>query len=457
VTYDVAIIGAGLSGLAAGIRLAYYDRRVVILERHTTVGGLNSFYRLRGRNHDVGLHAVTNYFADGAKGGALHKILRQLRLRREDFDLSPQRGSAIAFPGVRLRFTNDLADLTAEIAAAFPGAVDGFRRLVARIADCRLSGWDPSGLSARSVVAEELREPLLAEMLLCPLLFYGSAAPFDMDFHQFVIMFRSVFQEGFGRPFEGIRRILKVLVRKFKQQGGELRLRSGVRALESRGGRVAALVLDSGETIEAANVVSSAGALETLAMCGGPRPTGPRPGRISYVETIFSLDREPSELGFGETVLFFNDSDRFRYRAPEEPVDLHAGIVCSPNNYEYGRPLDEGRLRVTALANPDYWLGLADDEYARNKPQACARLVESALRFVPDFRPAVVDTDIFTPRTIRKYTGHVNGCIYGAADKHSSGRTHLENLYLCGNDQGLVGIVGTMMSGIAVANEYLLK
>ena len=44
--YDTIIIGAGMSGLAAGIRLAYYDQRVCILERHYTIGGLNSFYRL---------------------------------------------------------------------------------------------------------------------------------------------------------------------------------------------------------------------------------------------------------------------------------------------------------------------------------------------------------------------------------------------------------------------------
>ncbi|MEQ9071502.1 MAG: NAD(P)-binding protein, partial [Gimesia chilikensis] len=78
-TYDSIIIGAGLSGLAAGIRLAYYGKQVCILERHTTIGGLNSFYRLRGRNHDVGLHAVTNYSPPGGKRGPLNKILRQLR------------------------------------------------------------------------------------------------------------------------------------------------------------------------------------------------------------------------------------------------------------------------------------------------------------------------------------------------------------------------------------------
>ena len=36
--YDTIIIGAGMSGLAAGIRLAHYDQRVCILERHHTIG-----------------------------------------------------------------------------------------------------------------------------------------------------------------------------------------------------------------------------------------------------------------------------------------------------------------------------------------------------------------------------------------------------------------------------------
>ena len=41
--YDTIIIGAGMSGLAAGIRLAHYEKKVCILERHTIPGGLNSF------------------------------------------------------------------------------------------------------------------------------------------------------------------------------------------------------------------------------------------------------------------------------------------------------------------------------------------------------------------------------------------------------------------------------
>ena len=69
-------------------------------------------------------------------------------------------------------------------------------------------------------------------------MFYGSAREDDMDFGQFCIMFRSIFFEGLGRPYAGVRVILKNLVRRFKALGGELRLRSGVRRLHVTEGRV---------------------------------------------------------------------------------------------------------------------------------------------------------------------------------------------------------------------------
>ncbi|MBY0517012.1 MAG: NAD(P)-binding protein, partial [Bacteriovoracaceae bacterium] len=38
--HDAIIVGAGMSGLAAGIRLAMFGKKVVILEKHTIAGGL---------------------------------------------------------------------------------------------------------------------------------------------------------------------------------------------------------------------------------------------------------------------------------------------------------------------------------------------------------------------------------------------------------------------------------
>ena len=207
--YDTIIIGAGMSGLAAGIRLAYYEQRVCILERHTTIGGLNSFYRMGGRDYDVGLHALTNFTPKGTKKGPLARLLRQLRLSWDELEISPQLGSEIVFPGVRVRFDNDLDLMREEVAREFPADCDNFEQLISQIVDYDDLDESHQRLSARNRLQEILSDPLLIEILFCPLMFYGSAREHDMDWGQFSIMFRSIFMEGLGRPLAGVRLILK--------------------------------------------------------------------------------------------------------------------------------------------------------------------------------------------------------------------------------------------------------
>jgi phytoene dehydrogenase-like protein len=459
--YDAIIIGAGMSGLAAGIRLAYFDQRVCIVERHYTIGGLNSFYRLRGRDYDVGLHALTNVTPKGAKRGPLARLLRQLRMSWDDLAISPQIGSEIVFPGVRLGFDNDLDYLRAEIAREFPAQRDAFERLIAEVVEYDDLDETHAAVSARERLAELLAEPLLVEMLMCPLMFYGSAREHDMDWGQFSIMFRSIFMEGLGRPHAGVRLILKQLVRKFRALGGELKLRSGVRRLAVEEGRVTGVELEGGEVLEGRRVLSSAGWCETMRLCDDGEPVTSRaPGRLSFCETVATLDVEPKRLGHDRTITFFNDSDKFAWEAADAPCDVRSGVICSPNNFDYGEPLDEsgaGVMRITALANHDYWRGLDEQDYQLEKLRWYDRISESAVRFVPDYRGRVVDTDMFTPTTIVRYTGHDNGAVYGAPEKQLDGRTHLDNLFVCGTDQGFVGIIGAITSGIGMANMHCLK
>jgi phytoene dehydrogenase-like protein len=469
--YDVAIIGAGMSGLAAGIRLAHFGKKVCIFERHNAVGGLNSFYSIAGRKYDVGLHAMTNYVRPGVKGTPLTKLLRQLRIEREEFALCEQKQSRIAF-GPRgetsLRFTNDFAVLESEIAAKFPSQIDGFRRLTAAVRAFDDVSLDAKPVSARAIVREHIGDSLLEDMLFSPVMYYGSATEQDMEFGQFVIMFKALFLEGFARPFEGVRVVLRVLLDKYRAAGGERRMKCGVRRIATRGGRASALILDDGSEITADHVISSIGAPETAALLESeirnPK-SETSPGRHSFVETITVLDRQPAALGWGEdTIVFFNDSARLHYARPESQVDLRSGVICIPNNFDFGpgRELPEGVFRVTCLANPAPWFALAEADYQAAKRDWFPAIQASARRFLPPvdsaaIAGATIATDMFTPRTITKFTGHVNGAIYGAPQKIRDGRTALANLYLCGTDQGFLGIVGAMLSGISMANYHILQ
>lgn len=465
--YDAVIIGAGMSGLAAGIRLAHFGKKVCIFERHNAPGGLNSFYSIAGRKFDVGLHAMTNFVPPGVKGTPLTKLLRQLRIDRDEFALCPQKQSKIAFRDCTLTFTNDFAVLDAQVRANFPNEAEGWSSLVHLVRTYDDVSLDAKPRSAREVVAQHLRDPLLTDMLFCPVMYYGSAQEHDMEFGQFVIMFKALYLEGFARPLDGVRVIIRVLLEKFRQAGGERRMKCGVARIVERDGRAATLVLDDGSEITADHVISSAGYPETMRLCEPAHTTeaDANTGQLSYAETIAVFKQPPSAWGWGDdTIIFFNDSDPFTYERATEPVDLRSGVICFPNNFAYpdGADLPEGLVRVTCLANYERWANLPEETYQAEKRRWFEAIQRSARRFLPAVDDAAlaanqVTTDMFTPRTVKKFTGHLNGAIYGAPRKIRDGRTHLSNLYLCGTDQGFLGIIGAMLSGISMANYHVLQ
>lgn len=457
---NVAIIGAGMSGLAAGIRLAYFGHRVTIFERHYAFGGLNSYYTLQGRAFDVGLHAVTNFAPPNVRSAPLNKLLRQLRLTREDFDLHPHHHSEVRFPGRSLRFTNDANVLIDEVAREFPAEADNFRRLVEAIRDYDDARLDLPWRSTRAALGEFLRDPVLVDMILCPIFYYGSPEEHDLDFTSFATLFKAILLEGFARPREGVRRIIRVLVRAFREHGGKLRMRCGVKRIVAADERFRALELESGEEFPADVVLSTIGLHETAALCDPAWPGDwtrdfPR-GAISFVESIAVLNTLPQALGWTPAIAFANDSERFTYAVPDGPIDPRSGVICSPSNYEGHEDMPEGVLRMTWLANPSLWIGVADDAYAARKREAEALFREQAERIAPGIGRHVVFMDTFTPRTIRHYTGHEKGAVYGAARKVRDGRTPWGNVFLCGTDQGYLGIIGAMLSGITVAHIHVL-
>lgn len=453
--YDAIVIGAGFSGLAAGIRLAQFDKRVVVLERHALWGGLNSFYKRAGRRLDTGLHALTNFTPASAKSAPLAKIVRQLRIDRDELKLGEQSFSEIVFPSARLEFANGGARLAESVAAAFPAERERFAALVQRVRTEDAFDASAPPRSARAELALALREPLLRDMLLCAVCYYGSAQEDDVDWRDFVVLFRSIFLEGFARPAGGIKTLLDVLVRRYKELGGELRMHAGVARLVRGAHGVEGVVLDDGTELAAERVFSSAGLRETLALAGETLDEGGAP-RLSFLESTW-ITREPQRaLGHDATITFFSTHDRFRYARPDELVDVTSGVICCSDNYATPVPPSEGVLRVTVPAHPERWCALAPDDYAREKTRCVDEAAAVAARFVPDPRPRSVFHDAFTPRTIVHYTSRHAGAIYGSPVKCRDGRTGIENLFVIGTDQGLVGIVGALLSGITMANQHAL-
>lgn len=455
--YSLVVIGGGLSGLAAAIRHARFDNSVLVLEKHDKPGGLNSFYRRRGYLLETGLHAMTNYAPADARHAPLNLLLRQLKIPRKNFRFHEQQGSLISFPGRSLSFSNEPDQLLTEIAGKFPGEIDGFRSLVSEINKYPDFTAGSEKGSARAYLESSLSDNHLIDMILMPLMMYGNSAEHDMDLDLFIILFRSVFLEGLFRPAGTIKDFLDLLTNHYQTLGGEIRLNSEVKEVLTSGAGVTGVKLANGEEISCANLLSTAGSPVTSRLLPGAVKTETPPGRMSFFESIYIVPGKARHNlnDNGATNIFYNLNNDFVFQCPEQAVDPSWGVICFPGNFRDLPAADNFQIRLTHPANYESWKKFSRQEYQEMKRLWAEKSRETVASFIGSFYDDVILEDSFTPLTVERFTAKDRGAVYGSPVKIKDGRTSYDNLYLAGTDQGLLGIIGSMLSGVTMVNKHI--
>ncbi len=453
--YDSIIIGAGLSGLAAGIRLSHFDKKVLILESHSIAGGMNSYFIRQGRSIDVGLHAMTNFSPAGARNTPLTKLLRQLRIKHTDLGLVEQGFSEISFPNKNLKFSNDVNQFRSEVLKKFPSEIDGFDKLRDQLNNFDSTAFLNEPESALTKLGQFIKDRELIDMILCPVMFYGNAMENDMNWAEFAVMWDSIFESGFSRPKNGMSYIINLLTNKYTENGGELKFNKKVAHISKLPSKELEVTLEDGSKFISDQVYSSARLVETSALCGIDKSEAI--GKICFSELVLYLDKNPKELGCEQSIIFYSLRKEFEYCQAQELIDPTSGVICMPNNFEYPEELGEGIVRLSIRSSYNKWQELTKKEYKQAKIVCTDKLIGILENYMPNIRAHIKFDDMFTPLTITRYTGHIGGSIYGSATKIRDAALEMEGVYLIGTDQGFLGIIGSLLSGISVVNRYGLK
>jgi phytoene dehydrogenase-like protein len=282
-----------------------------------------------------------------------------------------------------------------------------------------------------------------------------------MDLGQFAIMFRAVFLEGFFRPQGTIKDLIDMLLKQYSQFGGEIRFRTPVAEILKKEDKVQGIRLENGEEITANAVLSTVGIPGTAKLSGWDLDIDRYIGRMTFMETISMLP-EPQLLPkrTDRTILFYSLNDTLKYHCPATPIDPSWGVICFPDNFQGLEMKNDApvQVRVTNAANYSLWQQAAvNKEQYRQLKEKCGQQSAAAVsQILGPYNQGAVFQDSFTPMTIERFTEKRGGAVYGSPIKIKSGKTPFENLFIAGTDQGYLGIVGAMLSGVTIVNQHLL-
>ena len=84
--YDVIIIGSGISGLAAGVLLSKYGKKVLILEKHFKAGGWTHTFKRNKYEWDVGIHYIGEVHSKKSPVRKLFDIITNNQLKWTKMD-----------------------------------------------------------------------------------------------------------------------------------------------------------------------------------------------------------------------------------------------------------------------------------------------------------------------------------------------------------------------------------
>jgi phytoene dehydrogenase-like protein len=115
-------------------------------------------------------------------------------------------------------------------------------------------------------------------------------------------------------------------------------------------------------------------------------------------------------------------------------------------------------IRSTHLANYSKWKELSKNpaQYNIQKKLTSHGSCQRLGNIIGSFATNIVYENSFTPVTIERYTSKIGGAIYGNPTKTKDGNIGFNNLFLAGTDQGFLGIIGSMLSGISIVNQHIL-
>lgn len=492
--YDVVIIGGGLGGLFCGAILSKEGMKVLVLERHHTIGGCLQSFNRNGRILDTGMH----YVGSMREGQIMHLYLKYLgiydSLRLRELDESGF--ERIHLPdGKEYRHAIGYDRFVDTLATDFPHEYNGIKQYSRILQDIgslispnmlkqgKIADFDKCmrymSLSASETIDSCVKDPTLRAVLAGTNGLYAGNRHTTSLYEHGIINSSNI--EGCCYFVDGSQQLADKLAGRILNNDGEIRKSAEAYKIHIQGLYADYVELKGGERIYAKNVISSLHPAATIAMIGNNSII-----RKSFLTRMHSLS---NTYGFFTTYLlikpgtipymnsnrwYYNTDDvwsidKGQYKGCDMPFML---VISQPNSVS-------NHTEVITILTPmpkkqiEHWwdtmTGKRGEDYEKFKVHYSEMIIDYVCQFQPELRSNIERVYTASPLTYRDYTGTPDGSAYGVLkDYHNPLATYIPvkmkipNLYLTGQSINVHGCLGTSISAVAtcgelIGTEYLTK
>jgi 1-hydroxycarotenoid 3,4-desaturase len=458
---SIAIIGAGMGGLAAGIRLAAAGRAVTIFEAHGWPGGKMRVVPSEAGPVDAGPTVLTlrdvldDLFAAAGTAVEDHLTLTPLPVLARHYWAD----------GTKLDLTHDPAENSAAIAAAFgTRAARDFDRFSAETRALFQAFDAPIMRAPRPGILASGRAALAAPATL-PWLVPGRSLDQMLrarlsDQHLRQLFGRYATYVG-GNPLlapavlglvwqaeaagvwavqGGMARLAQALAALFERLGGTLRLNTPVARIMTTKSRATGLHLADGSRISCGQIIFNGdpAALPFLLdqPAKAPKPAQTHPRSLSARVWTFAAEVAPQGLGrdaLAYHTLFFADDPASEFtplaqnRTPQDPTIY----VCAQDRASGDTPQGPERFQ--------FILNAPAQGKAEKEPSCQTHPFDRLARFGLHLTPRPMSGSLTTPAEFAALFPHSQGALYGlspngarATFQRPTARTKVSGLYLAG-------------------------
>lgn len=442
--YDVVVIGSGLGGLTSANRLAYCGYKVLLLEYHSQLGGLATWFKRKGHIFDVSLHGFPYGMVKTCKKYWNREIMNSIvQLKEIVFD-NPQ---------FHLKTTFDRVDFTEKLNRQFKipqSTIDAFFTRVAA-----MNFYDDQSMTTRELFNEFFPGRSDVHRLLMEPISYANGSTLDDPAITYGIVFSNFMNKGVFTFEGGTDKLIGMMTAELEKNGVTICTNSKVdRIIVDKG--VVKGIECQGRTISAGAVVSNSGITNTIYNLADKEAFSDEfmekadAIRVnnSSCQVYMGVKKEEHIDAIGD-LLFTSTAPEFD---STELCDFKTRSKTFSVYYPKTRP-GHDRFTIVASMNANYedWQHFTAEEYALEKEALIQRTLVDLNRYYPDAKDKIDWIEAATPRTFNRYTLHTMGTSFG---------TKFEGLDVSRNIfkevKGLfhVGSVGIIMSGWLGAINY---